>query len=171
MPEFSSTKADLDTSQGGHPNVHYTVGAAAIKMRIDKQTGQMKILKIVEAVDCGKALNPELVRGQIIGGLIQGVSTVLYEDMRFDHRGKMLNPNFTDYKIPTALDIPDEIVPIIIEVAQPDGPFGARGVGEHPMIPAAPMIANAIEDALGIRITSMPITAEKVCMTYLEKNK
>lgn len=171
MPEFSSTKADLDTSQGGHPNVHYTVGAAAIKLKIDKETGQMKILKIVEAVDCGKALNPELVKGQIIGGLMQGISTVLYEDMRFDHRGKMMNPNFTDYKIPTALDIPDEVIPIIIEVPQPDGPYGARGVGEHPMIPAAPMIANAIQDALGIRITSMPITAEKVALTLIEKNK
>ncbi|MFH1001083.1 MAG: xanthine dehydrogenase family protein molybdopterin-binding subunit, partial [Bacteroidota bacterium] len=171
MPEFSSTKADPDTSQGGHPNVHYTVGAAAIRLEIDIETGKMKILKVVEAIDAGKALNPDLVRGQIIGGLMQGISTVLYEDMRFDHRGKMLNPNFTDYKIPTALDIPDEIVPIIIEVPQPDGPFGARGIGEHPMLPAAPMIANAIEDALGIRIITMPITAEKVCLAILEKGK
>jgi len=171
MPEFSSTKADPDTSQGGHPNVHYTVGAAAALLEIDIETGKMKILKVVEAVDCGKALNPELVRGQIIGGVLQGISTVLYEDMRFDHRGKLLNPTFTDYKIPTALDIPDEIVPIIIEVPQPDGPFGARGVGEHPMIPIAPMIANAIDNALEIRIKTMPITAEKVCLEILKKNE
>ena len=76
----------------------------------------------------------------------------------------MLNPNFTDYKIPTAMDTPRETIPIIIEAPQPDGPFGARGVGEHTMIPAAPMIANAVEDALGIRIKSMPITAEKVAL-------
>jgi carbon-monoxide dehydrogenase large subunit len=92
---------------------------------------------------------------------------VLYEDMRFDDHGRLLNPNFTDYKIPTARDIPDEIVPIIVEVPQPDGPFGARGVGEHTMIPAAPVVANAVADALGIRITSMPITAEKVALTLL----
>lgn len=171
MPEFSSTNANPETSQGGHPNVHYTVGAAAVILEIDKQTGKMHIRKVVEALDAGKALNPSLVEGQIIGGLVQGISTVLYEEMKFDHRGKMLNPNFTDYKIPTALDIPDEIVPIIVEVAQPDGPFGARGVGEHPMIPAAPMIANAIDDALGIRIKSMPITAEKVCLEILAKKK
>lgn len=171
MPEYASTKADPETSQGGHPNVHYTVGAAAIIIEIDKETGKVKILKMVEAVDAGKAINPNLVKGQIIGGLMQGVSTVLYEDMRFDHRGKMLNPNFTDYKIPTALDMPLEVVPIIVEVAQPDGPFGARGVGEHPMIPAAPMIANAIEDAIGIRIISMPITAEKICLAILESEK
>ena len=74
----------------------------------------------------------------------------------------MLNANFSDYKIPTAMDIPEEVVPIFIEVAQPDGPFGARGMGEHTMIPAAPIIANAVEDALGIRIKSLPITAEKI---------
>ncbi len=171
MPQFTSTKANPETGQGGHPNVHYTVGAAALKLEIDTETGKMKILKAVEAIDGGKILNPSLAKGQIIGGLLQGISTVLYEDMRFDHRGKMLNPNFTDYKIPTALDIPDEIVPILVEVAQPDGPFGARGIGEHPMIPAAPMIANAIEDALGIRIKSMPITAEKLCLAILNSSK
>ena len=79
----------------------------------------------------------------------------------------MLNPNFTDYKIPTAKDIPDEIVPIIVEVPQPDGPFGARGVGEHTMIPAAPMVANAVQDALGIRIKSMPIHSNTSLLLHL----
>ena len=171
MPEFTSTDADPETSQGGHPNVHYTVGAAAVILQIDKETGKMKVLKVVEAIDAGKAINPDLVKGQVTGGLMQGLATVLYEDMRFDNKGKMLNPNFTDYKIPTSMDIPDEIVPIIIEVPQPDGPFGARGIGEHTMLPAAPMIANAIEDALGIRIKSMPITAEKVALTIIKKEK
>ena len=129
----------------------------------------MKVLKVVEALDVGKAINPDLVKGQIVGGIVQGLATVLYEDMRFDNRGKLLNPNFTDYKLPTTLDIPDEIVPIIVEVAQPDGPYGARGVGEHTMLPAAPMIANAIDDAFGIRMKSMPITAEKVAMAILNQ--
>jgi CO/xanthine dehydrogenase Mo-binding subunit len=169
MPEFTSAKSDPETSQGGHPNVHYTVGAAAIVLEIDKETGEMHVKKAVEALDVGKAINPDLVKGQITGGLLQGLSTVLYEDMRYDEKGKLLNPNFTDYKIPTAKDVPDEIVPIIIEVPQPDGPFGARGVGEHTMIPAAPMIANAVEDALGVRIKSMPITKEKVAMTVLKE--
>ncbi|MBF0442730.1 MAG: xanthine dehydrogenase family protein molybdopterin-binding subunit, partial [Oligoflexales bacterium] len=171
MPEFSSAISDPETSQGGHPNVHYTVGAAAIRLEIDRETGKMRVLKVVEAVDAGKAINPDLVRGQITGGLLQGLSTVLYEDIRFDSKGRILNPNFTDYKIPTSKDVPDEIVPIIIEVPQPDGPFGARGVGEHTMLPAAPMIANALEDALGIRIKQMPITAEKVALAILGTEK
>ncbi|PJC59099.1 MAG: dehydrogenase, partial [Ignavibacteria bacterium CG_4_9_14_0_2_um_filter_37_13] len=139
MPEFASALSDPETSQGGHPNVHYTVGAAAVKIEVDKQTGKVKIPKVVLAVDCGKAINPDLVNGQITGGILQGIATVLYEDMRFDNKGKLINANFSDYKIPTAMDIPDEVVPIIIEVAQPDGPYGARGMGEHTMIPAAPI--------------------------------
>lgn len=171
LPEFSSTKSDPDTSQGGHPNVHYTVGAGAILLEIDKQTGKMKVLKVAEAIDAGQVINPSLAKGQVVGGLMQGLATVLYEDIRYDENGKLLNPNFTDYKIPTAKDIPDEIIPILIEVPQPDGPFGARGIGEQTMLPAAPMVANAVEDALGVRIKSMPVTAEKVLMAYMEKNK
>jgi CO/xanthine dehydrogenase Mo-binding subunit len=168
MPEFTSAMGDPETSQGGKPNVHYTVGAAGIVLEVDRRTGKMHVLKAALAVDVGKAINPDLVNGQIQGGLLQGLATVLYEDMRFDAKGRLLNPNFTDYKIPTAMDIPDAIVPIIVEVPQPDGPFGARGVGEHTMIPAAPMVANAVEDALGIRIKSMPITAEKVALAVRE---
>ena len=171
MPEFSSTDADPETSQGGHPNVHYTVGAAGLILEIDKETGKTNVLKIVEAIDAGKAINPNLVESQVIGGLVQGLATVLYEDMRFDQQGKMLNANFTDYKIPTTMDVPEEIKSIIVETPQPDGPFGARGIGEHPMLPAAPMVANAVEDALGIRITSMPITAEKIALTYSKEKK
>ncbi len=164
MPEFTSATGDPETSQGGHPNVHYTVGAAAVKLEIDKQTGRMRVLKATLAVDAGKAINPSLVKDQVTGGMLQGLATVLYEDIRYGLNGKLLNANLTDYKIPTALDIPDEIVPIIIEVPQPDGPFGARGVGEHTMIPAAPIVANAIDDALGIRMKSLPITAEKLAL-------
>ncbi|MBM4403015.1 MAG: molybdopterin-dependent oxidoreductase, partial [Candidatus Cloacimonetes bacterium] len=171
MPEFSSTKGNPETGQGGHPNVHYTVGAGALILEIDRETGKMRVLKAAEAVDAGCALNPDLIKGQITGGLMQGLATVLYEDMRFDEKGRMLNPNFTDYKIPTSMDVPDEIIPIIVEVAQPDGPYGARGIGEHTMLPAAPMVANAIADALGIRIKSMPITAEKVALAIINGQK
>ncbi len=167
MPDFASARSDPETSQGGHPNVHYTVGADGVVLAVDLDTGKMKVRKAALAVDVGRAINPAMVEGQITGGILQGLATVLYEDMRFDEDGRLLNPNFTDYKIPTSLDTPDEIVPIIVEVPQPDGPFGARGVGEHTMIPAAPMVANAVADATGLRIASMPITAEKVALSLL----
>lgn len=171
MPEFASAMSDPETSQGGKPNVHYTVGAATIELEIDKETGKMRIPKLVLAVDVGKAINPSLIKAQVVGGIVQGLATVLYEDMRFDEKGRLLNPNFTDYKIPTAMDIPAEIISILVEIPQPDGPYGARGVGEHTMIPAAPLIANAVEDALGIRIKSMPITAEKVALAIKNKSQ
>jgi len=171
MPEFASAISDPETGQGGHPNVHYTTGSAGIVLEVDKETGKMKIKKVALAVDCGKAINPDLVKGQVVGGLLQGFATVLYEDMRYSEKGRLLNANFSDYKIPTAMDMPDEIVPIIIEVAQPDGPFGARGVGEHTMIPCAPLIANAVADALGVRIKSMPVTKEKVALAVKASDK
>jgi carbon-monoxide dehydrogenase large subunit len=171
MPEFSSATGDPETSQGGHPNVHYTVGAGALILEVDKATGKMRVLKAAEAIDAGKAINPDLIKGQITGGLLQGLATVLYEDMRYDGKGRLLNPNFTDYKIPTSMDVPEEVIPIIVEVPQPDGPFGARGIGEHTMLPAAPMVANAVDDALGIRIRSMPVTAEKVALAYKRKRE
>ncbi len=164
MPEFTNANSDPETGQGGHPNVHYTVGATGVVVEVDKETGRIWVRKAVLAVDAGRAINPDLVKGQITGGLVQGLATVLYEDMRFDENGRLLNPNFTDYKIPTAFDIPDEMIPIIVEVPQPDGPFGARGVGEHTMIAAAPVIANAIYDAFGVRIKTMPLTQERVAM-------
>lgn len=169
MPEFASAISNPETGQGGHPNVHYTTGSAGIILEVDKRTGKMKIKKVALAVDCGKAINPDLVKGQVVGGLLQGFATVLYEDMRYDEKGRLLNPNFSDYKIPTAMDMPDQVVPIIVEVPQPDGPFGARGVGEHTMIPCAPLIANAVADALGVRVKSMPVTKEKVALAYAAK--
>lgn len=164
MPEFTSALGDPETSQGGHPNVHYTVGCAGVVIEVDKETGKVHVQKAALAVDVGQAVNPGLVKGQIVGGIVQGLATALYEDIRYAPDGRLLNPNFTDYKIPTALDCPAEIVPIILETPQPDGPFGARGVGEHTMIAAAPMVANAIEDALGLRLKTMPLTAEKIAL-------
>ena len=109
----------------------------------------------------------------VFGGIVMGIGFGLTERRVLDREqtGKMVNRSWHDYKIPTSLDVPDQMIPIIIEVPQPDGPFGARGVGEHTMIPAAPMIANAVEDALGVRIKSMPVTAEKVALAMMQKEK
>jgi carbon-monoxide dehydrogenase large subunit len=162
MPEFSSAKVNPETGQGGYPNVHYTTGAGAVEIEIDKKTGRIKVLKMAEAFDGGKILNPELAEGQIIGGFMQGLGTALWEEVKFDENGKILNPNFTDYKIPTALETPDEMYPIFVEVPQPDGPYGARGIGEHTMIPVMPAVGNAIANGLGIRLKEVPFTPEKI---------
>ena len=108
MPEFTSALSNPETGQGGHPNVHYTTGAAGIVLEVDLETGRMKVRKVALAVDAGTAINPTMIEGQITGGVLQGLATVLYEDMRFDDEGRLRNPNFTDYKIPTSLDTPDD---------------------------------------------------------------
>lgn len=170
IPEFTNAMVDPDTGMGGHPNVHYTVGAGAVKIELNKKTGVVRVVKMAEGFDCGKAINPDLVKDQIVGGFVQGLGTALYEVCQFDDKGAMLNTNFTDYKIPTILDVPDEMIPIIVEVPQPDGPFGARGMSEHTMIPVMPAVANAIANAIGLRIKDIPLTAEKVALRPLQKD-
>jgi len=170
IPEFVNAMVDPETGQHGHPNVHYTVGAGAVKIELNKKTGVVRVVKMAEAFDVGKAINPDMVKDQIVGGFVQGLGTALYEVCLFDEKGKMLNTNFTDYKIPTILEMPDEMIPIIVEVPQPDGPYGARGVAEHTMIPVMPAIANAIANAIGLRIKDVPLTAEKVALRPLQQD-
>ncbi|OQA45518.1 MAG: 4-hydroxybenzoyl-CoA reductase subunit alpha [Chloroflexi bacterium ADurb.Bin325] len=160
MPDYV-TPLDPETGQGPRAVVHFTTGCQAVEVEVDTETGEVQVLKIVSAYDVGKAINPELVRTQMEGGAVQGLSTALLEGLILDH-GVPRNPNFTDYRIATAVDAPLETENIIVEVPQDDGPFGARGVGEHPMVPTAPAIANAIYNAVGVRLDSMPLTSEKV---------
>jgi carbon-monoxide dehydrogenase large subunit len=108
-----------------------------------------------------------MVRAQMEGGLVQGISTALFESLQLKE-GVVQNPSFVDYRIATSSDAPHHIEAIIVEVPQDDGPFGARGVGEHPMVPTIPAIANAIYDAIGIRMEAPPYTAEKVYLAMVE---
>ncbi len=167
-----SDVSDLDpeTGQGRKAVVHYTTGAQAVEVEVNTETGQVTVLKVVGAYDVGKAINPDLVRTQIEGGVVQGLSSALFEQLVLED-GVLQNPSFTDYKIATAVDAPPEIEGHIVEVPQDDGPWGARGVGEHTMVPTAPAIANAVYDAVGVRIRSLPLTAEKVYMALQEKNR
>jgi len=160
MPEYV-TPLDAETGQGPRAVVHFTTGCQAVEVEVDDETGQVQVLKIVSAYDVGRAINPDMVRSQMEGGAVQGMSTALLEGIIL-RKGVPMNPNFTDYRIATAVDAPLETESIIVEVPQDDGPFGARGIGEHPMVPTAPAIANAIRNAAGIQLDSMPITSEKV---------
>ena len=127
---------------------------------IDPETGKLRVLKITAAHDVGKVINPSAVEGQIIGGVVQGIGYALLEELKFVD-GRPANDNLRDYKVPTALDIP-EIQAVIIEEPDLQGPFGAKGVGEPPIVATAPAIANAVEDGLGIRIRKLPLTPERV---------
>ena len=160
MPEYV-TPLDAETGQGPRAVVHFTTGCQAVEVEVDDETGEVQVLKIVSAYDVGRAINPVMVRTQMEGGAVQGMSTALLEGIILQN-GVPKNPNFTDYRIATAVDAPLELENIIVEVPQDDGPFGARGIGEHPMVPTAPAIANAVYNAIGVRVDSLPISSEKV---------
>ena len=130
-------------------------------MTVDTETGAVTLEKLVAAVDCGVPINPVLAEGQIEGALAQGIGYGLLEEMQFDAQGRLLNPNFDDYKILTAADMP-ELVTILVETHEPTGPYGAKSVAEVPINCPAPAIANAVADAIGVRLTDLPITPEKV---------
>jgi CO/xanthine dehydrogenase Mo-binding subunit len=160
MPTYV-TGLDAETGQGERAVVHYTTGAQAVEVEVDLETGQVALLRGASAFDVGQAINPELVRGQMEGGLIQGASSALFEELKLVN-GVVQNPSFVDYRIFTSADIPPSFESIIVEVPQDDGPWGARGIGEHSMVPTVAAIANAIYDAVGIRLPGPPFTAEKV---------
>jgi len=140
-----------------------------VEVEVDKQTGQVKILKYIAAHDVGRAINPMLLEGQIYGGGLMGIGYAMGEKMIFD-KGVLKNGSFLDYKMPTAKDVPP-VEALIIETDDKDGPFGAKGIGEPGLVPTAPAIANAIYDAVGVRIKDLPITPEKVLKALKEKEK
>jgi CO/xanthine dehydrogenase Mo-binding subunit len=131
------------------------------EVEIDLETGIVRPLEYVVAVDCGVAINPELAKGQVLGSLINGLGFALSEELLFSSHGVMLNPNFLDYKILTSLDLPRvEIIPV--ETNEPTGPYGAKSVGEICINGPLPTLANAIFDATGIQMKEAPFTAERV---------
>jgi carbon-monoxide dehydrogenase large subunit len=166
MPDYV-TGLDNETGQGDRAVVHYTTGAQGFEVEIDLRTGKLEIIKAVNAFDVGRAINPDLVKTQIEGGMLQGISSALFEQLIFKD-GVLENPSFVDYRIATAMDTPLVTETAIIEVPQDDGPYGARGVGEHPMVPTIAAIANAIYDAVGVRLKGPPFTAEKIYLAMKE---
>ncbi|MBK7100557.1 MAG: molybdopterin-dependent oxidoreductase [Flavobacteriales bacterium] len=138
----------------------YSFGACVAEVEVDPQTGHVKVLDVWGAHDCGKALNPLAVEGQLEGSWHMGIGQALSEEMRY-HEGLLVNNNFLDYRIPTTLDTPT-IHTHIIETMDPEGPFGAKECGEGALHPVIPAIANAIFNAVGVRVTKLPIHAEDV---------
>ncbi|MGA7455196.1 MAG: molybdopterin cofactor-binding domain-containing protein [Rhodoplanes sp.] len=159
---------DPETGQG-KPFSTYVYATQIAEVDVDDETGEVEVLRIVAAHDCGTAINPMLVEGQVEGGIAMGIGFALQEEILFDAAGRQINPNLTNYIVPTALDVPDIDVSIVSNT-DPTGPFGAKGVGEPTSVPTAAAILNAIQDAVGVRITSLPATAEKV-LTAIKAQK
>ncbi len=145
----------------GNMSAAYAFGSQGAEVEVDRETGEVKIIKLSAAHDVGRVLNRQTLAGQTYGALAQGVGYALYEEVKSE-RGRIVNPDFRDYKIPTAAEMDFPIELDFIETDDPAGPFGAKGVGEPGLVPTAPAIANAIYDAIGVRIRDLPITPEKI---------
>ncbi|HEY2987731.1 MAG TPA: xanthine dehydrogenase family protein molybdopterin-binding subunit [Candidatus Binatia bacterium] len=144
-----------DGKKGG-----WSFGAQAVEIEIDRETGEVRVLKVVSAHDLGKAINPPLAVGQVEGGVVMGLGYALREELRLDE-GRIINPSFADYAIPFAEQTPP-IETILIESPSPVGPFGAKGIGELALFGIAPAIANALDNAVGKRLTELPLSPENV---------
>jgi len=164
-----ATPLDQETGQGKNPSEFWMYAAHAAEVEVDPHTGRVKVLRISAAHDVGKAIHPLSIEGQIQGALMMGVGTTLFEEMELE-QGKVKNRSFAEYKIPSALDAP-EMIPLIVEEPHRKGPFGAKGLGEPALAPAAPAIANAIYQAVGVRVKDLPITPEKILAGLREKEK
>jgi len=142
----------------------YAYATNVAEVEVDIKTGEVRVIRITAAHDVGKAVNPQQVEGQIQGGTLQAVGYAVTEEILQDKKGKILNPNFSTYIIPTSVDTP-VIDPIIVEHPYPKGPFGAKGFGELPLMGVAPAISNAVFNATGVRMTEIPITPERFFAT------
>jgi CO/xanthine dehydrogenase Mo-binding subunit len=144
--------------------------ATFAEVEVDIETGKVRVLHLVTAVDCGKPINPQLAEGQVEGAVAQGLGYALTEEMLLDKNGRMQNPNFLDYKIMSAKDMP-KLTTILVETNEPLGPYGAKSIGEIAINGPAPAIANALYHAIGIRFRKLPIRAEDVLCALHEKEK
>ena len=136
---------------------------------MDVDTGKVTILRYTAVQDVGKAVHPSYVEGQIQGGVVQGIGWALNEEYYMNDDGKMMNASLLDYRMPTSLDLP-MIDTVLVEVANPGHPFGVRGVGEVPIVPPMAAIANAIYDAVGVRLESLPMNPQSVLEALKGKN-
>jgi CO/xanthine dehydrogenase Mo-binding subunit len=152
---------DPDTGQSDNITPFWMVGATGVELEVDTETGHVRILKMINVADVGRSINPQIVETQLSGAAIMQLGFTTTEKMEFA-AGQVTNASLADYKIPGFLDLPARIISEVVDTHQHNGPFGAKGVGESGTFSVSPAIANAIEDAIGVRITTLPITPEVV---------
>ncbi len=148
----------------------YGCSAQVVEVTVDMETGQITVDEMTDAHDCGLAINKTSVEGQMQGSLSMGLGEALFEEVKFDGRGRILNANLAEYKLPTALDMA-KVRSIIVESNEPNGPFGAKEVGEGAIMPTIPAILNAVYDATGVRIFELPLTPERVYRALKDPSK
>jgi len=158
-----------DKSTGQSPNVtpFWMIGGAGVEIEVDTETGQIRVLKVVNVADGGRPINPKIARTQLTGGATMQLGFTLTENMEFDG-GQVINASFADYKIPGFRDVPP-MEAEFVSATQETGPFGAKGIGESATFGVSPAIAEALHDAVGVRIMELPIRAEAVLRAIREK--
>ena len=160
--------ADFSKGYTEHFTPSFSFVAQAVELEVDPETGKVRLLSSVAADDCGQPINPLLVEGQMDGGSAHMIGQALFEKSLYNEKGQALNPSLRDYKIPTAMDMP-KLTNYHIEGHDPLGPFGAKGAGETCTTAIMAATRNAIEDALGIRVTTPPFTPERILKALKEK--
>ena len=154
---------------GGECAYEWTFGVQGAEVRINKRTGEVKIIHFVTALDIGQVINPETARGQVMGGIMQGIGAALSEKIEFD-QGRMTTTTLRKYKIPRFSAMPEKFTTIFVENPQPNGPYGARPMAEHPIIGTVPAILNAIQNATGKSFTKIPVTPEYLLEALLKED-
>lgn len=155
------TPPNHENGQSENVTPFWMVGATTVELEIDTDTGHMRVERMINVADVGRPINPKIVETQLSGAAIMQLGFTTTEKMEFE-AGQVTNASFADYKIPGILDLPETMTSVVVHANQHNGPFGAKGVGESGTFGVSPAIANAIEDAIGVRITSLPITPEKI---------
>ena len=159
------TGGPISSSSNVEPSgVGGAFATAIVDVEVDPDTGKVDVLRYTTVQDAGKAIHPSYVEGQMQGGAVQGIGWALNEEYFYNDKGEMANSSFLDYRMPTSLDVP-MIDTVIVEVANPGHPYGARGVGEVPIVPPLPAIANAIHNAIGVRMQELPMSPGKILET------
>jgi CO/xanthine dehydrogenase Mo-binding subunit len=161
---------DLETGHSDHASAFYMYATQAAEVEVDEESGRVRLLRMSAAHDVGKAINPLNCVAQIEGGLAMGIGSALHEEMVIDNTGKVRNPSFLDYHLVTSLDVP-KMIPIIVECAEPEGPYGAKGLGEPGLAPTPAAIGNAVTDAIGVRVYDLPLKPENVYWAIQKKKK
>ncbi|MDE0213946.1 MAG: xanthine dehydrogenase family protein molybdopterin-binding subunit, partial [Deltaproteobacteria bacterium] len=161
---------DLETGHSDHASAFYMYATQAAEASVDEETGRVRLHRVSAAHDVGKAINPLNCVAQIEGGVAQGIGSALHENLVIDETGKVRNPSFLDYHLVTSVDVP-EIIPIVVECAEPEGPYGAKGLGEPGLAPTPAAIGNAVADAIKSRIRDLPLTPERVFWALEERDR